>query len=172
MGLFAVSLYNGLMEYRPATDSDARGIAAVLIQSYNIESMEEGEAAFREEYGRGICYLVAVEGGQVVGLTSWMTHGLPKHGLAELDRIAVSPAMRGRGVAAELFQALLADADAHYRAHQGRLRKLFLMTHADNLRAQAFYLKMGFTAEATLKDHYYPGKDELVMSLFPRAGGK
>ena len=155
------------MEYRRAIEADARGIAATLIQSYNIASLGEGEAVFREEQGRGICYLVAVEGGQIVGLTSWMVHGLPKHGLAELDRIAVSPAMRGQGVAAELFRALLADADAHYRAHQGRLRKLFLMTHADNLRAQAFYQKMGFKAEATLRDHYYLGKDELVMSLFP-----
>lgn len=155
------------MEYRRANEADAHNIAAVLVQSYNIASLEEGEAVFREERSRGICYLVAVEGGQVVGLTSWMPHGLPKHGLAELDRIAVSPAMRGQGVAGELVQALLADAGAYYGAQGGRLRKLFLMTHADNLRAQAFYLKMGFKAEATLKDHYYPGKDELVMSLFP-----
>jgi RimJ/RimL family protein N-acetyltransferase len=40
------------------------------------------------------------------------------------------------------------------------------MTHADNLRAQAFYRKMGLQAEATLKDHFYKGKDEIVMSLF------
>lgn len=155
------------MEYRRATEADARGIAAVLAQSYNIVSLEEGESVFREESDRGIRYLVAAEEGQVVGLTSWMPHGLPKHGLAELDRIAVSPAMRGQGVAAQLVQALLAEAGAYYGTHGGRLRKLFLMTHADNLRAQAFYLKMGFKAEATLRDHYYPGKDELVMSLFP-----
>lgn len=154
------------MEYRPATGADARGVAAVLIQSYNIASLEEGEAAFREELGRGIRYLVAVEEGRVLGLTSWMPHGLPKHGLAELDRIAVSPEMRGKGVAAELFRALLADAEAHYRTHGHGLRKLFLMTHADNLTAQAFYRKMGFRAEATLKDHFYKGKDEIVMSLF------
>jgi ribosomal protein S18 acetylase RimI-like enzyme len=155
------------MEYRRAVEADARGIAAILMQSYNIASLAEGEAVFREEQGRGIRYLVALEDGQVVGLTSWMVHGLPKHGLAELDRIAVSPAMRGQGVGAELFQALLANAGAHYLAHGGRLRKLFLMTHADNLRAHAFYQKMGFMIEATLKDHYYQGKDELVMSLFP-----
>lgn len=154
------------MECRPATGADARGVAAVLIQSYNIASVEEGEAAFREELGRGIRYLVAVEDGRVRGLTSWAPHGLPKHGLAELDRIAVSPELRGRGVAERLFQALLADTDAHYRAHGHRLRKLFLMTHADNLKAQAFYRKMGLQAEATLKDHFYKGKDEIVMSLF------
>jgi ribosomal protein S18 acetylase RimI-like enzyme len=155
-----------MIEYRPVTDSDARGVAAVLIQSYNIESMEEGEAAFREEYGRGIRYLVAVEDGKVLGLTTWVPHGLPKHGLAELDRIAVLPEMRGRGIAAELFQALLADADAYYGEHGHCLRKLFLTTHADNLTAQAFYRKMGLQTEATLKDHFYKGKDEIVMSLF------
>ncbi len=40
------------------------------------------------------------------------------------------------------------------------------MTHADNTAAQAFYRKMGFEAEATLKDHFYKGKDEIVMALF------
>ena len=155
------------MEFRRAAKTDARGIAAVLAQSYNITSLEEGEAVFGEECSRGSCYLVAAEEGQIVGLTSWVPHGLPKHGLAELDRIALPPAMRGRGVAAELVQALLSDAGAYYGARGSRLRKLFLMTHADNLRAQAFYLKMGFEAEATLRDHYYLGKDELVMSLFP-----
>ncbi|MSS72498.1 MAG: GNAT family N-acetyltransferase [Candidatus Latescibacteria bacterium] len=154
------------MECRPATEADARGIAAVLIQSYNIASLEEGEAAFRGEMVRGYRYLVAVEGDAILGLTSWAPHGLPKHGLAELDRIAVASEGRGQGIAERLFQALLSDADAHYRAHSHGLRKLFLMTHADNLRAQAFYRKMGLQAEATLKDHFYKGKDEIVMSLF------
>ena len=154
------------MQYRPATGADAQGVAAVLIQSYNIVSLEEGAAAFREELGRGIRYLVALKDGQVAGLTSWVPHGLPKHGLAELDRIAVAPEVRGKGVAAGLFRALLDDADIYYRAHGQGLRKLFLMTHADNAAAQAFYRKMGFAAEATLKDHFYKGKDEIVMSLF------
>lgn len=154
------------MEYRLATPADARGSAAVLMGAYNIESVEEGEAAFWEERGRGIRYLVAVQEGRILGLTTWLAHGLPKHGLAELDRIAVLPELRGRGIVAALFQALLADADAHYRRHGHFLRKLFLMTHADNLRAQAFYRKVGFAAEATLKDHFYQGKNEIVMSLF------
>ena len=155
-----------MIEHRPATGADAQGVAAVLIQSYNIVSLEEGEEAFLEELGRGIRYLVGVEEGGVLGLTSWVPHGLPKHGLAELDRIAVAPGARGQGVAAGLFRALLDDADAHYRAHGQRLRKLFLMTHADNAAAQAFYRKMGFVPEATLKDHFYKGKDEVVMALF------
>jgi ribosomal protein S18 acetylase RimI-like enzyme len=155
-----------MIEYRPATAADAHGVASVLIQSYNIASLEEGEAAFRGERVRGYRYLVAVEGDAIRGLTSWAPHGLPKHGLAELDRIAVAPEGRGQGIAERLFQALLADTEAHYRAHGHGLRKLFLMTHADNLRAQAFYRKMGLQAEATLKDHFYKGKDEIVMSLF------
>ncbi|MEW6755013.1 MAG: GNAT family N-acetyltransferase [Candidatus Latescibacterota bacterium] len=154
------------METRPARDGDEAGIAAVLLQSYNIESPEEAEAAFREERSRGIRYLVAAEGDRVLGLATWLVHGLPKHGLAELDRIAVLPEVRGRGMAAALMQALFADAGAYFGQYGHALRKLFLMTHADNLRAQAFYGKMGFRAEATLRDHFYPGRDEVVMSLF------
>lgn len=154
------------MEYRRAVEADGPGIAAALVQSYNIDSPEEGERAFREEGRRGLRYLVAVEEGGVAGLISWVPHGLPKHELAELDRIAVNPQWRGRGVAAGLFGALLGDADAYFGAHGHRLRKLFLMTHADNAVAQAFYRKMGFQAEAALRDHFYSGKDEIVMSLF------
>jgi len=47
-----------------------------------------------------------------------------------------------------------------------KLRKLFLQTHVSNVRAQNFYKKIGFFHEATLKDHYYNGEDEMIFSMF------
>ena len=93
-------------------------------------------------------------------------HGLPKHELVELDRIAVLPEYRGKGIARQLFQALIDDAKSELRKHDKSIRKLFLMTHASNERAHKFYEKMGMKHETTLKDHYYKGEDERVYSIF------
>jgi RimJ/RimL family protein N-acetyltransferase len=46
------------------------------------------------------------------------------------------------------------------------IRKLYLLTHEDNKNAHAFYEKIGFEHETTLKDHYYDNKDERVYSMF------
>ncbi len=99
-------------------------------------------------------------------------HGLPKHQLAELDRIAVLPEYRGKGVERMLFKRLLEEAGNAYKEAGSKLRKLYLLTHASNARAQAFYKKLGFSHESTLKSHYYDGEDELVFSMFIDKAGK
>jgi ribosomal-protein-alanine N-acetyltransferase len=93
-------------------------------------------------------------------------HGLPKHQLCELDRIAVLPSYRGKGVAKKLFNALVKDANTYYKKNKSKLRKLYLLTHADNKRAQKFYENLGFNHETTLKEHYYKNRNEFVYSIF------
>ena len=93
-------------------------------------------------------------------------HGLPKHQLAELDRIAVLLEYRGKGVARKLFDALIKDAKAFYKKKKSKLRKLYLLTHADNTKAHKFYEKLGFKHEAILKEHYYKDRDEYVYGIF------
>lgn len=154
------------MKIRKAESGDAEGVANVLMQSYNISSIEEGKSAFDGELKKGHSYVIAEDNGNIVGITSWKVHGLPKHQLAELDRIAVLPEAKGKGVAQRLFTKLVQDADIHFKSHGLKLRKLFLMAHADNQRAKSFYKKIGFIHEATLKDHYYTGKDEMVFSMY------
>ena len=58
------------------------------------------------------------------------------------------------------------DAKEFFKKHNSKLRKLYLLTHADNERAHKFYEKMGLKRETTLKDHYYKNKDEYVFSMF------
>lgn len=152
------------MIYRKAKKTDSAGIAAVLKECYNIGSLEEGMQAFEFESGKGVHYIVAEEDGQIAGLVSWFFHGLPKHQLAELDRIAVLPRFRRKGVARELFKQLVEDADKELNKHNKKLRKVFLMTHASNTRAHEFYEKLGLTHEATLKNHFYEGEDEKIYS--------
>jgi|SRR3989338_1819953 len=154
------------MKIRKAKSKDARGIANVLMQSYNIKSLKEGMDAFKSEIKKNHNYIVAEDNGKTIGIVTWLMHGLPKHQLAELDRIAVLPEYSGKGVARKLFQTLIKDAKSFYKKNKSELRKLYLLTHADNIRAQKFYEKLGFRHETTLKSHYYKNKDEYVYSMF------
>ena len=154
------------MKYRKATLKDARGIANVLIKSYNIKSEKEAIAIYKTELRKLHNYLVADDKGKIAGIVTWLIHGLPRHQLAELDRIAVLPEYMGKGVAQNLFQELIKDAKSFYKKNNTKLRKLYLLTHADNKRAHKFYEKIGFKHETTLKQHYYKNRDEYVFSMF------
>lgn len=154
------------MKIKKATIKDAKGIANVLVQSYNIKDLREGSRVFRDETKKNHQCIVAVEKGKIIGIATWLMHGLPKHQLCELDRIAVLPEYRGKGVARKLFNALVNDAKSFYKKKKSKLRKLYLLTHADNSRAQKFYEKLGFKHETTFKEHYYKDKDEFVYSIF------
>ena len=165
------------MKYRKAALKDAKGIAKVLKESYNIKDLKEGLEVFKFEREKHHHYIVAVDTrtesgtnsigkGKIVGLVTWLIHGLPKHQLAELDRIAVLPEYMGKGVAKGLFDELIKDATAFYKKKKSKLRKLYLLTHEDNKRAHKFYEKLGFKHEVTLKEHYYKDRHEHVFSMF------
>ena len=154
------------MKFRKATSKDAKGIAKVLVQSYNIKDLKEGINVFKNETKKFYNYIIADDKGKVAGIVTWIAHGLPKHQLCELDRIAVLPEYRGKGVAQGLFNALAKDAKKFYIKNKSKLRKLYLLCHANNKRAHKFYEKMGFKHETTLKEHYYKNKDEYVFSMF------
>src|SRR3989344_7926163 len=154
------------MKIRKSKSSDAKGIANVLVQSYNLKDLKEGVNVFKNEIKKFHQYIVAEEKGKIIGIVTWLMHGLPKHQLCELDRIAVLPECRGKGVAKQLFGALINDAKSFYKKNKSKLRKLYLLTHADNIMAHKFYEKLGFKHETTLKQHYYKNKDEYVYSIF------
>ncbi len=154
------------MKLRKAAIKDAKGIANVLVKSYNIKDLHEGIKVFKNETEKSHNYIVAEEKGKIIGIVTWVMHGLPKHQLCELDRIAVLPEYRGKGIAQRLFDSLIKDAQLFYKKNKSKLRKLYILTHADNIRAQKFYEKLGFKHETTLKEHYYKGKDEWVYSKF------
>ena len=154
------------MKIRKAALKDAKGIANVLVQSYNIKDLKEGIDTFKNEIKKQHHYIIAEENNKIIGVVTWIIHGLPKHQLAELDRIAILPEYRGKGVAKKLFGALIKDAKSFYNKNNSKLRKLYLLAHADNIRAHKFYEKIGFKHETTLKEHYYKDKDEYVYSMF------
>lgn len=154
------------MIIRKAEINDSEGIGNVLMNSYNIDSIEEGITVFKNELAKESNYIVANDKGIIIGIVSWVIRGLPKHGLIELDRIAVLPEYKGKGIASKLFEVLKKQAIDFYELKGCKLRKIFLLTHADNLRAQSFYEKIGFQYEALLKNHYYKGINEMVFGMF------
>ena len=151
---------------RKAKNTDANEIAAVLLNFYNIDDTSEAIRAFETELEKDYHYIVALENEKIIGLVTWLIHGLPKHGLFELDRICLLPESRGKGVGKKLVDALIHDARLWFKAQGSRIRKLYLLTHEDNTSAHIFYEKVGFTHETTLTDHYYDDKDERVYSIF------
>ena len=151
---------------RKAQNTDAKEIALVLLDFYNMENYEEAVQTFQTENDKDYHYIVAIENEKIIGLVTWVMHGLPKHGLFELDRICLLTQSRGKGVGKKLVGTLVNDARLWYENSGARIRKLYLLTHEDNKSAQVFYEKIGFSHEASLKSHYYNGKDERVYSLY------
>lgn len=154
------------MQIRNAELKDAEQVAEVLISFYRMKDKNEARGAFLSEADKGHHYIIAHEGKKILGVVSWLVHGLPKHGLAELDRICVLPESKGKGIGKKLVDALIRDAEIHFKNEGSKLRKLYLLTHADNKDAQAFYEKAGFKHETTLKRHYYCERDEFLYSMF------
>tara|TARA_B100000953_G_scaffold254681_1_gene218250 strand:- start:191 stop:670 length:480 start_codon:yes stop_codon:yes gene_type:complete len=151
---------------RKAKNTDASEIAAVLLDFYNMNDAAEAVHSFESEKNKDYHYIVALENEKIIGLITWLIHGLPKHGLFELDRICLLSESRGKGVGKKLVDALINDARSWFEDRGSRIRKLYLLTHEDNTSAHIFYEKVGFTHETTLTGHYYDDKDERVYSIF------
>ena len=151
---------------RNAKEEDALQIADVLLDFYNMDDQEEAKKVFFNELEKEFHYIVAIENNEILGLVTWLVHGLPKHGLFELDRICILGSSRGKGIGKKLVNALIEDANGWYINRNEQARKLYLLTHEDNINAHLFYEKVGFKHETTLKDHYYKNQDERVYTIF------
>ena len=151
---------------RKATYDDKVEIANVLLDFYNMNDVDEAIQSFNNELDKDFHYIVAEEDGKIIGLVTWLMHGLPKHGLFELDRICILSEARSKGVGRKLVDTLIDNASEWYNKEGEKIRKLYLLTHEDNKNAHSFYEKVGFSHETTLKDHYYKNQDERVYVMF------
>ena len=83
-----------------------------------------------------------------------------KCGLGVLNVTGVDPDTFSKGCGRALFHA----AESFWK--ELKMRKIYTCTSHINLRAQAFYKKMGFAEEGRLKDHFYKGVDEIQLAKF------
>jgi len=153
------------MLYRRAETKDAKQVAELLVKCFNIKSIDEGKEAFLRERKKDI-FVVAEKNGKLIGLISWDMHGLPKHQLGRIERMCAIAGPERDKVAEGLITAAIQDADKFFKKMNLKLRKLYTMVHSTNIKMRNFYKRMGFEEEAKLRDHYYKGKDEYILSMF------
>lgn len=144
------------MSIRPATADDLAAVATLEATSFPDDAWPVGylaEAVAGELYGTSI--LVAELGGALVG------HAIASvvFEAAELQRIAVAPEHRRRGIAGLLLAAVRDRAAA-----QGA-PALLLEVKETNLGALAFYERAGFVEIDRRPRYYRNGDTAIVLSL-------
>ncbi|WP_421682306.1 GNAT family N-acetyltransferase [Stutzerimonas urumqiensis] len=93
-------------------------------------------------------FQVVEQAGRIRGFYRTARHGGRAAHVGFLATLAVDPAMHGTGFAREMVETAIERLRA-----EGVLR-IELMVEADNGRAQAFYRKLGFEHEGTLRAAY------------------
>lgn len=83
---------------------------------------------------------------------------------ADVQTVAVAPALRGRGWARRLVERLIEDAAGAGCA------QIMLEVRADNAPALRLYERLGFDVIARRTAYYGPGEDALIMRLRPIPG--
>lgn len=147
-----------------AVESDGSQIQAITARA-GVFNQEEVECVREiwEEYcavgaeGCGYTFIVAREGSQVLGFACYGPRDLTE-GVFDLYWIAVDPDTRRGGVG----RGLLTASEEAVQRVGGRM--LVAETSGTPLYAatRAFYVGMGYTAEAVIKDFYSQG-DDLVI---------
>lgn len=140
------------IEIRPLDARDVAAVHAIETRSY---SMPWSSAAFEAELGNKTAhYLVAVQGGRIVGYCGmWMI--LDE---AHITTIAVDPERRRRRIAERLLLALLDLAVWSGAAHAT------LEVRITNSGAQSLYAKFGFKTSGNRPRYYWDtGEDAVIM---------
>ncbi|WP_296605510.1 ribosomal protein S18-alanine N-acetyltransferase [Nocardioides sp.] len=142
------------MTVRPAGPDDVSAIAALERSCLGADAWSEG--LVREGVTGAlptIGYLVAEADGRVVGHATVSVVG----DIAELQRIAVDPAYRRRGLASDLLDATIA------LARGGRADRLLLEVREDNGGALSFYAAREFVEIDRRRRYYRDGATAVVM---------
>jgi len=139
---------------RPAATADVEAVAQLEDECLGVDAWSE--ALVRDGIEGDlptITYLVAEVEGDVVGHAVTSSAG----DIAELQRIAVDPAYRRRGLASELLAAVEEQAAA-----DGATR-LLLEVREDNTTAAEFYEAQGFEEVGRRRGYYRDGAAAVVL---------
>jgi ribosomal-protein-alanine N-acetyltransferase len=139
---------------RPATVADLDAVVELELTCLGSDAwsrglVEQGIAAALPT----VSYLVAEVDGVVVGHAVASAAGDD----AELQRIAVDPAYRRRGLAGELLAAV------ERRAAADGATRLLLEVREDNTTAAAFYESRGFVEVGRRRGYYRDGAAAVVL---------
>lgn len=141
---------------RAAVPDDATAIADLEVENLGADAWSAGlvEQGVSGELPT-VQYVVAEVAGSVVGYAAASIVA----DIAELQRIAVTPARRRTGLAAALLAAVVAAAKAQ------RADRLLLEVREDNAGALAFYAEQGFVEIDRRRRYYRDGATAIVLRL-------
>jgi GNAT superfamily N-acetyltransferase len=127
-------------ELRPAGESDAAGVRALVRAAYGkyVERVGREPRPMTEDYAEVIGrhdVFVAEAGDEIVGVLVLV--GDDEEGFL-LDNVAVDPARAGTGVGRKLLE--LAEAKAREAGHDS----IYLFTHETMTENQALYARIGY----------------------------
>ncbi|MCW2839699.1 MAG: rimI [Aeromicrobium sp.] len=136
---------------RPAGVGDVPAIAAIEAACFGTSAWSEGLVTDEVSSERHVVLVTD-------DLTAYGAVSLAGD-VADLDRIAVLPACRGRGLARDVLTALVD------RARDLGADRMLLEVAADNTAAIGLYESGGFDTISTRAGYYAGGVDALVMEL-------
>lgn len=149
---------------RTVRAGDRAKIKALLVATgfFNDEEVEVAlelvDARLEEGEGGHYRFLIAEDGGRVLGYACWGPI-LGTKASVDLYWIAVDPGVQGRGVGRELM-----GAAESWVAAEGRSRVYVeTSTRAQYAPTRAFYLRCGYDLASELEDFYAPGDGKAIF---------
>lgn len=126
-------------------------------QQHSLEWLESNLKAAPKIF----CY-VAYTKECCVGYIIWSQKaGFRPSAVIELEQVAVSPSMHGRGIGRKLITCTLTDVASKLRRQGSVLKHILVTTRADNLAQRLYKDVLGAKVEATLANLY--SEDEVIM---------
>jgi len=143
-----------LVTIAPARERDGEWCAQLMAGSEPWITLGRGIEQCRAVLQRrGDELYVARDGGQPVGFILIRPIGCA--GSPYIVSVAVAESARGQGIGAKLI--------AFAEKHMAGSRFIFLCVSSFNLRAQAFYLRLGYEKVGALPDYIIEGHSELLL---------
>lgn len=166
------------MIIRPAAANDLQQVYAIYMHEdvvpylgYDAMPLEMFEPIYRRLLTSDIFDVGEIDGEVVTFCRATRQEGRTRH-VAVIGPFAVRPDRKGQGVARSMMQDIIA------RLKAAGVIRIELMAEADNPRAIAFYQKLGFRHEATLRkaykrdtDAHYTDECLMAMLLLDDAAG-
>jgi len=156
---------HGHVKIGPAEKGDLKAIFA-LIKDYQRYDLEFAERYYDIYFGKGQItekdkVYVAKIVGKTIGVIGFGRDYFTTEYSYWLGWFVVDADYRGNkdyDVAKKLLQNVESELVKR------KIKKLFVSTEDTNGRAKSFYAKNGFRTEAVLRDYYYKGEDQLILS--------
>jgi ribosomal-protein-alanine N-acetyltransferase len=143
---------------RPATPADLESLEALESACFDPPwSARDLRQALATE--RGDVSIASGPDGGALGYSLFLRLGEE----AELLRLAVLPAERGRGIGSRLL------AEALDRLALSGIRRFWLEVRPSNLTARRLYERHGFRLEGTRRRYYSDGEDALLYARAERS---